>query len=86
MYVYIENKIKIINLKKKNHHPGPYNNVEQHAYHLLFAFYLFRQEEELKCTVTRTYFAKLQVSAVLNIINRIKSVMEPYSDMVEQAL
>ena len=68
------------------HHPSPHKNVEQYAHDLLFAFYSFRQEEELKCTVTGTYFAKLQEPAVLHIINRSKSVMEPYSDMVEEAL
>ena len=41
------------------HQPSPHKNVEQYAHHLLFAFYPFRQEEELKCTVKGTYFAKL---------------------------
>ena len=68
------------------HQPSPHKNVEQYAHHLLYAFYPFRHEEELKCTVTGTYFAKLQESAVLNIINRNKSVIKPYSDMVEQVL
>ena len=43
-------------------------------------------EEKLKCTVAGTYFAKLQEPAILNMINRSKTEMEPYSDMVEQAL
>ena len=66
--------------------PRPHRNVEQYAHHLLFVFYPFRHEEELKYTVTGTYFAKLQEPAVLNIINRNKSVMEPYGDMVEPNL
>ena len=56
------------------HQPSPHKNVEQYAHHLLFAFYPFRQEEELKCTVKGIYFAKLQAPVVLNIINRNKSV------------
>ena len=60
--------------------PSAHNNVEQYAHHLLFAF---RHEEELKCTAIRNYFAKLQEPAILNTN---KSVIEPYSDMVEQAL
>ena len=70
----------------KYHQPSRHKNVEQYAHHLLFAFYAFRQEEELKYTVAGTYFAKLQEAARLNIINRNKSVMEPYSDMVDKAL
>ena len=69
-----------------HHQPSPHKNVEQYAHHLLFAFYPFCHEEELKCTVTGTYFAKLQEPAILNTINRNKSVTEPYNDMVEQAL
>ena len=68
------------------HQPSPHKNVEQYAHHLLYAFYPFRHEEELKCTVTGTYFARLQESAVLNIINRNKSVIKPFNDMVEQVL
>ena len=54
-------------------------NIEQYADHLLFAFYPFRQEEELECTVTGTYFAKFEEPVVLNIINRNQSVMGPYN-------
>ena len=61
------------------HQPSAHNNVEQYAHHLLFAF----RHEELKCTAIGNYFAKLQEPAILN---RNKSVIEPYSDMVEQAL
>ena len=52
------------------HQPSPHKNVEQYAHHLLFAFHPFRHAEEVKCTVTGTYFAKLQEPVVLNIINR----------------
>ena len=76
-------KVKVV---LRYHQPIPHKNVEQYAHHLLFAFYPFRKEEELKCTVTGTYFDKLQEHAVLNVINRNNSVMEPYSDMVEEAL
>ena len=81
-------KLKCRKVKEvlRYHQPSPHKIVEQYAHHLLFAFYPFRHEEEPKCTGTGAYFAKLQEPAVLNIINRNKSVMEPYSDMVEQAL
>ena len=56
-----EEKLKCRKVKAvlRYHQPSPHKNVEQYAHHLLFAFYPFRQEEELKYTVTGTYFAKL---------------------------
>ena len=49
--------------------PSPHKNVEQYAHHLLFAFYPFHHEEELKYTVTGSDFAKIKEATVLNIIN-----------------
>ena len=43
-------------------------------------FYPFCQEEELKCSSPGFYFV------VMNVINRNKSIMEPYNDMIEEAL
>ena len=56
-----EEKLKCRKVKAvlRYHQPSPHKNFEQYAHHLLFAFYPFRQEEELKYTVTGTYFAKL---------------------------
>ena len=53
-------KCRTVKVVLRYHQPIPHKNVEQYAHHLLFAFYPFRKEEELKCTVTGTYFDKLQ--------------------------
>ena len=68
------------------HQPSPHKSIEQYAHHLLFAFYPFRKEEELKSSTTSTYFAKLQEPFVTSIVNENKKLMEPYGDMVEKAL
>ena len=54
---------------------------------MLFSFYPFRNEEELKSPpVTGSYRAKLLEPGVIDIINRKKATMEPFSELVDQAL
>ena len=54
---------------------------------MLFSFYPFRNDEELKSLpVTGSYRAKLLGPGVINIINRNKATMEPFSELVDQAL
>ena len=65
-----------------NHHKYP----EKYAHHMLFMFYPFRNEQDLKSKNTATYSEKLQEPGVLDIINRNKQVFEPYGDLVESAL
>ena len=36
--------------------------------------------------MTGTYFAKLQEPSVIDIINRNKAIMEPFGEIVDQAL
>ena len=36
--------------------------------------------------MTETYFAKLQEPGVMDIINRNKAIMEPFGEIVDQAL
>ena len=76
-------------LKRRNvraalryHGPDLNRNPEQYAHHLLFSFYPFRDEGNLK----HPYLAKLQQPEVLNLINQNKLVMEPFSDFVDAAL
>ena len=69
------------------HEPNPNNAFETYAYHLLFSFYLFRNEEELKSPpVIGSYQVKLLEPGVINIINRNKATVEPFSELVDQAL
>ena len=68
------------------HQPSSTKHMEQYALHLLFSFYPFRDEEPLKFPPFMvSYVMKLQEPGVMNIINRNRSVMEPFSEIVEEA-
>ena len=67
--------------------PNPNKSFETCAYHLLFSFYPFRNKEGLKSPpLTRSYQVKLLEPDVINIINRNKATMEPFSELVDQGL
>ena len=69
------------------HVPNPNRNSEQHAHHLLFSFFPFKGEGNLKHPpIYGNYLAKLQQPEVLNFVNQNKLVMEPFSDFVDAAL
>ena len=69
------------------HQPNPQKYIEQYAHHLLFTFYPLRDEAYLKFPpMTKTYFGKLQEPGVMDIINRNKAIMEPFGEIVDQAL
>ena len=69
------------------HQPSPQKKIEQYVHHLLFTFYPFRDEAYLKSPpMTGTYFVKLQEPGVMDIINRNKTIMEPFGEIVDQAL
>ena len=69
------------------HVPNANKNAEEFAHHLLFLFYPFQHEGELKyLPVSRTYLLKLQQTGVLDVVNRNRHIMEPYSDIVDDAL
>ena len=54
---------------------------------MLYSFYPFGNEEELKSPpVTGSYRAKLLEPGVIDIINRNKPTIEPFSELVDQAL
>ena len=54
---------------------------------MLFSFYPFCNEEELKLPpVTGSYRAKLLEPGVINITNRNKATMEPFSELFDRAL
>ena len=69
------------------HVPNRHRNPEQYAHHLLFSFYLFRDEGNLKHPIiSENHLAKLQQPEELNVVNQNKLVMEPFSDFVAAAL
>ena len=52
--------------------PNRYKYPEKYAHHLLFMFYPFHNEENLKSNDSGTFSEKLQESGVLDIVNRNK--------------
>ena len=56
---------------------------EQYAHHLLFLFYLFRDESALLAECDGMYTSKLIEQHVLEIANRIKLIIETHEDIVD---
>ena len=67
------------------HVPNKDKDPEAYAHHLLFIFYPFRSEEQLKAGEPLSYSAKLLQAGVINVINDSKSLVEQFSDIVDQA-
>ena len=69
------------------HQPSPNRDIEKFAHHKLFSFHPFHIEKYIKLPpITGTYFKKLQEPGVLDVINRNRAIMEPLSDVVDEAL
>ena len=66
--------------------PNRYKYPEKYAHHLLFLFYPFRNEENLKSDNSGTFSEKLQEPGIIDIVNRNKQIFEPYGDLVDSAL
>ena len=67
------------------HVPNKDKDPEAYAHHLLFIFYPFRSEEQLKAGEPLSYSAKLLQAGVINVINDSKSLVEQFSDIVDEA-
>ena len=65
--------------------PINFKDPEGYAHYLLFMFYPFRDEFELKVGQPSSYSSKLSEPGVLEIVNNNKSLVEPYSDLVNAA-
>ena len=65
--------------------PNRFKDPEGYAHHFLFMFYPFRDECELKVGQPSSYSSKLSEPGVLEIVNNNKSLVEPYSDLVNAA-
>ena len=80
-------KLRKVRAVLRYHAPCPNRNSEQYAHHLLFSFYPFRDEGNLKHPpISGNYLAKLQQPEVLNVLNQNNLVMVPFSDFVDAAL
>ena len=60
-------KCRTVRAILRYHEPNPDKYSEKYVHHLLFTFYPFRNEDNLK--LDGRYFAKLQRSGVLDIID-----------------
>ena len=68
----------------KYHVPNQHTHPEEYAHHLLFMYFPFRNEHELK--LNNSYADKLNSSNVLEIINLNRMKVESYALLVENVL
>ena len=65
-------------------------NINTHTYdfyhHILVLFYPFRREEEMVFGSPSSYSGKFYDSIVLNLVNRNQGLVEPYVELVHDAL
>ena len=69
----------VLRFPPQNKHYQP----EKYAHHLLMCYYPFRSEDELKLG---TYTEKLLQPGVIEKVNENKMIVEPYGDLVDEAL
>ena len=69
----------------KYYEPNKEKSPEDYAHHLLFLFYPFRKEEQLMSDISQSYVEKLNEAGVIDIVNRNRQNIEPFSEMVHQA-
>ena len=62
-----------------------HENLDTYALHLSIIFYPFRNKEDLKAGESKSYYAKLQESGVINIINDNRILVEAFGDLVDEA-
>ena len=67
----------------KYHVPNQHTHPEEYAHHLLFMYFPFRNENELK--LNNSYAEKLNLPNVLEIINLNCIKVDPYALLVENA-
>jgi len=79
-----ELKSRNVPLVLRYYKPNQNKNPEAYAHHLLFMFYLFRKEEEL-LSENSSYIEKLNKPEVLTTINRNQQLIQPFSDIVQEA-
>ena len=77
-------KCKTLRVILRYHEPNPDKYPEKYAHRLLFTFYPFRNEDNLK--LDGCCFAKLKQSGVLDIINLNRQKLNPHSELVNNAL
>ena len=74
-----------VELVLRYHLPNKFKDPEGYAHHLLLMFCSFRDECELKVGRPSSYSSKLSEPGVIEVINNNKSLVEPHSDLVNDA-
>ena len=74
-----------VELVLRYHVPNKFKEPESYAHHLLFMFYPFRDECELKLGQPPSYSSKLNEPGVLDMVNYKKILVEPYRDLIDAA-
>ena len=68
----------------KCHVPNRHTHPEEYAHHMLFLYFPFRNENELKCN--KSYAEKLSLPEIINTVNTNYRNVEPFSTLVDDAL
>ena len=78
-------KCRKVPLILRFYEPNKIKRPEDYAHHLLFLYYPFRSEDELVSQNSQTYIEKLQEPGVIDVINTNKTLIEPFSEIVDEA-
>ena len=65
--------------------PNKETKPEEYAHHMLFSYYLFRDEKELLSGNPPTYASKLSEPGVTDLVNQNYSLVEPFATIVDNA-
>ena len=68
----------------RQHSPNKHIHSEKYQRHLLFLFYLFRDESELKFYNSGTYTDRVNEPSALTFINYNKLLIETYGALVDK--
>ena len=65
--------------------PNKQTQPEEYAHHMLFMYYPFRNENELKSGNPPTYNNKLRESNVISFVNQNCARVKPFVNIVDNA-
>ena len=65
--------------------PNKETKPEEYAYHILFKYYIFRDEKELLNDNLATYASKLSEPWEIDLVNQNYSLVEPFATIVDNA-
>ena len=65
--------------------PNQQTQPEEYAHHMLFMYYPFRNENDLKSGNPPTYSNKLRESNVISLVNQNRARVEPFATIIDDA-